>query len=288
MQHIDHKTELFVALQRLLPKHWLSRTIGKIAESELKWLKNLLIQAAIGQFKIDLTEAEHQSLDSYKTFNDFFTRALQAGAREIDKLDTSIVSPADGAVSQTGHLNDYDVFQAKGIEYSAVELLGSEIQAAQYLNGSFATIYLSPRDYHRVHIPCSARLMSTRYIPGSLFSVNDATVSALPGLFARNERLVCEFESESGHFALILVGAMLVAGIQTVWGGDELANPGYVRETDFSARNLDFKKGDEIGRFKFGSTVILLFPNDRIEWNPEFFAGQKTKMGQSMAHFVDR
>jgi len=282
---MNHRAELFVALQRLLPKHALSRLIAKAAESQTVWLKNALIKRAIASFDINIDEAESSDINDYKSFNSFFTRALKEGARPIDSDNQAVVSPADGTVSQVGPINHQKIIQAKGSDYSARRLLGNSQQAKRYENGSFATIYLSPRDYHRVHIPAAGKLLSTRYIPGDLFSVNDQTAQALPNLFARNERLVCEFESESGNFVVVFVGAMLVAGIETVWGGFETPGRGAIRETDFSNRDLSYKKGDEIGRFKFGSTVILLFPEDRIRWQDSLMPQADVQMGERIAVF---
>ncbi len=282
---MNHRAELFVALQRLLPKHALSRLIAKAAESQTVWLKNALIERAIASFDINIDEAESSDINDYKSFNSFFTRALKDGARPIESDDRALVSPADGAVSQAGPINHHKIIQAKGSDYSASRLLGDSQQAKSYENGSFATIYLSPRDYHRVHIPTTGKLLSTRYIPGDLFSVNDQTAQALPNLFARNERLVCEFESENGNFMVVFVGAMLVAGIETVWGGFETPGRGAIRETDFSDRELSYKKGDEIGRFKFGSTVILLFQEDRIRWQDSLMPQSDIQMGEKIAVF---
>ena len=278
-----HKAELFVALQRILPKQALSRLVAKAAESNLPWLKNALIGLAIKAFNINMDEALTSNLDDYKNFNAFFTRELKPGVRPLDIEIDSIASPADGAISQAGKINKNKILQAKGIDYTAERLLGNDEDAKRYHEGSFATIYLSPRDYHRVHIPIEGKLKRTRYIPGSLFSVNDMTAQALPELFARNERLVCEFESnDAGTFAVIFVGAILVAGIETVWSGFETPGPGAVRDTDFSGQSLNFMKGDEIGRFKFGSTVILLFQNQAANWEDSINANAAVQMGQKI------
>jgi phosphatidylserine decarboxylase len=282
---MNHRAELFVALQRLLPKHALSRLIAKAAESKIVWLKNALIERAITSFDINIDEAESSDINDYENFNSFFTRALKEGVRPIDSDNQAVVSPADGAVSQAGPINQQKIIQAKGSDYSASRLLGDSQQAKSYENGSFATIYLSPRDYHRVHMPADGKLLSTRYIPGELFSVNDQTAQALPNLFARNERLVCEFESDNGNFAVVFVGAMLVAGIETVWGGFETPGRGAIREADLSDRDLSYKKGDEIGRFKFGSTVILLFQEDKIHWQDSLMPQADIQMGEKIAAF---
>lgn len=282
---MNHQAELFVALQRLLPQHALSRLIARVAESKMPWLKNRLIERAIAAFDINIDEAASSDLDDYENFNSFFTRALKEGARPIDQDSDALISPADGAVSQAGPITQQRIIQAKGSDYSASRLLGDSEEAKRYTDGAFTTIYLSPKDYHRVHMPIAGTLMSTRYIPGDLFSVNDKTAQALPGLFARNERLVCQFDSELGQFALVFVGAMLVAGIETVWGGFETPGRGAVRNADFSGRGLRFDKGEEIGRFKFGSTVILMFQKDKIDWQDSFIPQAAVQMGEKIAKY---
>ena len=281
---MDHRAELFIALQRILPKHFLSRVIAKLAESNNRMLKNFLIKQAIKTFGINMDEAISDELDSYQCFNDFFTRALKAEARPLDMGEKVVTSPADGVISQAGKIRKNKVLQAKNVDYSLARLVGNSDQAKKYENGTFATIYLSPKDYHRVHIPAQGQLLTTRYIPGELFSVNQQTAEMVPNLFARNERLVCEFKSQQlGHFLVIFVGAMLVAGIETVWGGVEQPGPGAVRENDYSEQNIHFSKGDEIGRFKFGSTVILLFPQNSITLNKNIKATKPINMAQKFA-----
>jgi phosphatidylserine decarboxylase len=281
---MDHRAELFIALQRILPKHFLSRVIAKLAESNNRVLKNFLIKQAIKTFNINMDEAISDELDSYQCFNDFFTRALKAEARPLDMGEKVVTSPADGVISQAGKIRKNKVLQAKNVDYSLARLVGNSDQAKHYENGIFATIYLSPKDYHRVHIPAQGQLLTTRYIPGELFSVNQQTAEMVPNLFARNERLVCEFKSQQlGHFSVIFVGAMLVAGIETVWGGMEQPGPGAVRENDYSEQNIHFSKGDEIGRFKFGSTVILLFPQNSITLNKNIKATKPINMAQKFA-----
>jgi phosphatidylserine decarboxylase len=280
---MNHRAELFVALQRLLPKHALSRLIAKLAASKNNWLKNTLINRAINTFDINMDEAISDDLSSYDSFNAFFTRALKPESRPLDSAANIITSPADGVISQAGEISKNRVLQAKNVDYSLARLVGDSKQAKQYENGIFATIYLSPKDYHRVHIPADGQLLCSRYIPGELFSVNQQTAEMVPNLFARNERLVCEFKSQQiGHFSVIFVGAMLVAGIETVWGGMEKPGPGAVREYDYSEQNIQFAKGDEIGRFKFGSTVILLFPENRISLENNIQALNSIKMGEKI------
>ena len=281
---MDHRTELFVALQRLLPKHFLSRAIAKLAESKYRPVKNWLIKRAIKTFNINMDEALSDDLESYDNFNAFFTRELKPEVRPLDKRPKVITSPADGVISQAGAIRKNKILQAKNVDYSLARLVGDSLQAKNYEDGVFATVYLSPKDYHRVHIPADGKLISSRYIPGELFSVNQQTAAKVPNLFARNERLVCEFESEKlGRFCVILVGAMLVAGIETVWGGMEKPGPGAVRETDHSEQNLSFAKGDEIGRFKFGSTVILLFKPDAVSLDSHIEALNPVQVGASFA-----
>jgi len=278
-----HRADLFVALQRVLPKHALSRLIAKAAESKIPWLKNALISRAISAFNINMAEASSDDLDDYENFNSFFTRALKDGVRPLHTAKNSIACPADGVISQAGPISKNRILQAKGIDYSVSRLLGSSAAAKQYEDGSFATIYLSPRDYHRVHIPLAGTLIHSRYVPGELFSVNDQTAQALPDLFARNERLVCEFESDQvGAFTVVFVGAMLVAGIETVWGGFEKPGPGAVRETDFTDQLPGFSKGDEIGRFKFGSTIIMLFQDQKIQWDSNIAPQKAVSMGEKI------
>ena len=281
---MSHRADIFVAAQRILPKHALSRMIGRVAESKRPWLKNILIKCAIAAFNINMQEAKSDNLDDYDSFNAFFTRALKDAARPIHTDNNSVVCPADGVVSQAGNISKNKILQAKGIDYSVGRILGSSAEANHYHDGSFATIYLSPKDYHRVHMPISGKLLRTRYIPGELFSVNDQTAQSLNGLFARNERLVCEFESDlAGQFSVIFVGAMLVAGIETIWGGFEQPGPGAVREHDLSDQSLIYAKGDEIGRFKFGSTIVLLFGKDAVSGLDALLPQSPVLMGQSIA-----
>ena len=252
--------QLFIWLQHLLPQHLLSRLTGQLAASEITWLKKFLIAAFARHFRVDMSEAAEPHLDNYRNFNDFFTRALRDEARPIDPGEDILVSPADGAISQLGDISQGRIIQAKGQDYSVAELLaGDHARAEPFMQGKFATIYLSPRDYHRVHMPISGRLTAQAYIPGDLYSVNGTTADNVPRLFARNERLVCYFETAHGPMAVILVGAMIVAGIETVWSG-QVAPPSRLPQTlDFEAppERIELSKGEEMGRFQLGSTVIL-------------------------------
>lgn len=272
---------LFVWMQYVLPHHTLSRLVGGLAASEKPWIKNPLIKWFSQRFGISLEEAKIQDPTAFPSFNAFFTRALQEGARPIDATEQGIVSPADGVVSQCGQIRGSDVLQAKGAYFSVYELLGGDAALAEeFINGHFATIYLSPKDYHRVHMPISGTLRKILYVPGRLFSVNNATAEQVPKLFARNERAVCVFDTDAGPMAVILVGAMIVAAIETVFTGQITPLANKVQTIDFSKQPLSRKKGEELGRFLLGSTVVLLFPENACQWQPELAAGSTLKMGQ--------
>ncbi|MGO1847388.1 MAG: archaetidylserine decarboxylase, partial [Halomonas sp.] len=246
----------FSLLQYPLPHHALSRLTGKFAQCDNTWVKNTLIKAFIKRFNVDMSQALEPDPSTYATFNDFFTRALKADARP---LGDGILSPADGTLSQYGRLQAGQLVQAKGHTYSAQTLLGGETALAEeFLGGSFATVYLSPRDYHRVHMPATGTLREMIYVPGRLFSVNQATADYVPGLFARNERLVCIFDTEQGPMAMVLVGAMIVAAIETVWSGQVTPLAGHPQRMQFG-QPITLEKGAEMGRFKLGSTVVMCF-----------------------------
>jgi phosphatidylserine decarboxylase len=280
---------LFIVLQHMLPQHLLSRITGWLASTEIPWLKSFLIEQFASYFKVNMEEAAEPELDNYRSFNAFFTRALQPGARPLDSDAAVLTCPADGAISQLGAIADGRIFQAKGHSFTAAELLADAERAAAFENGQFATIYLSPRDYHRVHMPIAGELSAQTYVPGDLFSVNQVTAENVPGLFARNERLVCYFDTELGPVAMVLVGAMIVAGIETVWSG-QVAPPGKEpKTTDFKRAPAGVKlaKGEEMGRFKLGSTVILLFPENSIEWQENYQANTPTRLGEALANIVN-
>ena len=276
------RDRLFIALQHLLPQHLLSRGLGVLANSRLQPLKDWLIRRFIAHFAVDMSEAAEPDPAVYPHFNAFFTRALRDGTRPVDAAPQALTSPADGAVSQLGAIEDGRIFQAKGHWFSAAELLADPAEARLFEDGSFATIYLSPRDYHRVHMPLAGCLRAMRYVPGKLFSVNQLTAESVPGLFARNERLVCLFDTEHGPLAMVLVGAMVVAGIETVWTGAVTPAGRQVLTLDFTldpaARSLD--KGAEMGRFQLGSTVVLLLARDAAGWDDALAAGAPLRMGQ--------
>lgn len=282
-----NKSKLFSWLQYLIPQHFLSRLTGRLADCRIGWIKNQLIKAFIKRFNVDMSEALQEDPTAFSSFNDFFTRELKPDAREILADPTQLVSPADGAISELGELQHGQLMQAKGINYSLTRLLGGDLEKAQpFMGGSFATIYLSPRDYHRVHMPLQGRLLETIYVPGKLFSVNQATADNVPGLFARNERLVCFFETPVGPMALILVGAMIVAGIETVWDGQVAPLARKVTLRNFSdPQPIVLEKGQEMGRFKLGSTAILVFGPDAVEWREDLQNGTPVRLGEALATF---
>lgn len=273
----------FILFQHLAPQHALSRLAGRFAASKRGWLKDALIRRFAASYAVDMSEAA-RGIGEFASFNDFFTRELKPGARPLADAARFILSPADGAVSQLGVIEQGRIFQAKGRHFTAAELLGGDTAAAQrFEGGHFVTIYLSPRDYHRVHMPAAGRLASTTYIPGELFSVNQATAEGVDRLFARNERLSCLFDGPDGHFASVMVGAMIVAGIDTVWPHRFTGHARTPVREDFTAEAHDFSAGDEMGRFYLGSTVVLLFEPGRIAWLEHLRAGAPLRMGEAIA-----
>jgi phosphatidylserine decarboxylase len=281
------KERLFIISQHLLPHHLLSRLIGCLAECRISWLKNPLINWFAKQYQVNMSEAQVEDLNAYAHFNDFFTRALKDGARPLDSTPGAILSPADGAISQLGKIDQGRVFQAKGHSFSVNELLGGDTErAAPFMGGDFATVYLSPKDYHRVHMPLAGTLREMIYVPGRLFSVNQTTAENVPELFARNERVVCLFDTERGPMAVVLVGAMIVASIETVWAG--LVTPPKrtlktFRYDEAARKPITLEKGAELGRFKLGSTAIVLFGPDQVQWNDALAANSPVQMGQLLA-----
>lgn len=276
----------FVLLQRVLPKHLLTTLVFHIAGIRAKTIKNFLIQRFTGLYKVDIEEIALPVPDGYPTFNDFFTRELADGARPIDMANDSIISPVDGTVSAAGSIDSDMLIQAKGIHYSLSDLLMSDIDDAdRFSNGSFATLYLAPHNYHRVHCPLSANLVAARYVPGALFSVNTSTVLLLPDLFTRNERLVCRFTSNAGPMILIFVGALHVGSISTPWTGKiRPRRKGVVQDIDILAEGYptEMNKGDLLGWFNMGSTVITLLPPGLGEFSSDLAAGENVRMGQAI------
>jgi phosphatidylserine decarboxylase len=271
----------FIALQYLLPQRWLTILAAKVMNwSRPVWLKRFLIEWFIHHYKVDMSSAVHSHIDLYFNFNNFFIRALKQGARPL--AEAKIISPVDGAISQIGSIKEGTLIQAKGISYTVEDLLTLESQRVNYFNkGLFATLYLAPKDYHRVHMPIKGKLLQTIYVPGDLFSVNQMTAENVVNLFARNERLVCEFETELGKIAMIFVGAMFVAGIHTQWAGD-IKRGKKICVTDYCDQNIVLEQGDEAGYFKFGSTVILLLPESSTSWDIKLKAGNSIMMGQKL------
>ena len=273
--------------QYLIPKQALTAFAGYVAGRERGWVTTEIIRRFVAKYQVNMGEALNSDIASYPTFNDFFTRALKPGARPL--ADAELICPVDGAISQFGAIEHDQIFQAKGHRFSTTAVVGGDATlSAQYQDGSFATIYLSPKDYHRIHMPCDGRLRRMIYVPGDLFSVNPVTARGVPGLFARNERVVCVFESARGPFVLILVGATIVGSMATVWHG--VVNPprgGAVREWHYPASAeqpaVELKQGDEMGRFLLGSTVVLLFPKGPLRFNPEWAAGRGVRLGEVMA-----
>ncbi len=276
---------LAVLPQYVLPKQALTSLAGAIAAARGGAATTGLIRWFVRRYGVDMGEAAEPDIASYPTFNEFFTRALKQGARPLAEAD--LVCPVDGAISQFGNIERDQVFQAKGHRFSTTALVGGDAAlAAPFDDGHFATLYLSPRDYHRIHMPCDGRLLRMVHVPGELFSVNPTTARGVPGLFARNERVVCLFESLRGPFVLVLVGATIVGSMATVWHG--VVNPprlSHVREWHYADRDLRLKQGDEMGRFLLGSTVVLLFPKGGLQFNPAWAPGSTIRLGEAMASF---
>ncbi len=275
-------THLAVRFQYLLPKLALTLFAGLVANAKAGGITTRLIRWFVGKYKVNMAEAANPDIGSYPSFNEFFTRALRPGARPI--APAHFICPVDGAISQFGSIGHDQIFQAKGHQYSIQALVGGDpVLAAQFVDGSFATLYLSPRDYHRIHMPCDGRLTRMIYVPGELFSVNPATARGVPNLFARNERVVCVFEGEHGPFVLTLVGATIVGSMATVWHG--IVNPprtAEVREWHYDKEQVLLNKGDEMGRFLLGSTVVMLFPQGTLDFNADWKPVRPVVLGEMM------
>ncbi|ERL55547.1 Phosphatidylserine decarboxylase [Psychrobacter aquaticus CMS 56] len=268
---------LFTTLQQLVPQQQLSKVAGRLAASRHPYVKRAFIRGFAKAYNVSLDEYERQSLNAYESFNDFFTRELKEDARPIDATVNGIVSPADGIISQLGQIEDHKLLQAKGRHYDVGQLLADSEDGSYFADGSFATVYLAPSNYHRVHMPFAGTLTKTRYVPGTLFSVNNTTAANVPDLFARNERLVCMFDTKYGKAAVVMVGAMIVAGIETVATG-KITRTDDIQEAD---HDMDFAAGDELGRFYLGSTAIILLPKAaQADWQASMHANSVIKMGQ--------
>jgi len=279
------KQTLFLLLQQLLPQHALSRLVGRLADCRVPWLKNLLIRRFIAAYGVNMQEAQAEAPEAYANFNAFFTRPLKDGLRPLPANSQAIVCPADGAISAIGRIDDDAIFQAKGKQFSLQALLGGDASWAQrFRNGHFATVYLSPKDYHRVHMPYGGQLRECVYVPGDLYSVNQTTAENIDGLFTRNERAVCLFDSDAGPMAVVLVGAMIVAGIETVFAGHVAPAGRELRRTHYVdiAHPVRLERGAELGRFKLGSTAIVLFGDGAIRWDANLQTGSITRTAQGI------
>ncbi len=284
--------QLKITLQYILPKHLISRLVGYLAAAKLGFISHALIKLFIKAYGINMKEAQHEHAEAYASFNEFFTRPLKDGVRPLVTDDTMLAHPVDGTVSQLGDIEGDQLIQAKGHFYSTEALLGGDkATAAPYQNGKFACIYLAPKDYHRIHMPIDGVLREMIYVPGELFSVNPLTAENVPGLFARNERVVTIFDTPVGPMALVLVGATIVASIETVWAGTVTPPTGKeVFRWQYPAEgpnSVHLKKGDEMGRFKLGSTVVLTFAKDAVDFLPTNYPGAVTRMGTAFASIIE-
>lgn len=278
---LNPKQRAFVWLQRILPTLWLSKLAHHVTRSQRPWLKHQLITRFMKHFGISLAEARLRNADAYLSFNHFFTRALVPSARPLDPALHALVSPVDGTVSEAGPIQQGRLIQAKGIRYSAAELLGVDaVGLGTFLGGEFATLYLSPSDYHRIHMPMDGKLMAIHFEPGRLFSVNPTTVAGIPGVFNRNERLALFFDTAVGPLALVLVGAIFVGSIETRWTGVVTPPHGQRAWKKTMQTPLEVRKGEEIGRFNMGSTVILLSGAGAVDWTDQLTPGTSVRMGQ--------
>ena len=276
--------KLFVLSQYVTPQLGVSNLAGRLADNDRSpALKNRVIKWFIGRYGVDMSEAAEPNPEAYATFNDFFTRELKPGIRPLADGEKTLVSPVDGAISQLGQVTGDRVFQAKGQSFSLSELLGGEeATTAPFADGEFSTIYLSPKDYHRIHMPMAGTLRQMIHVPGKLFSVNPVTAENVPNLFARNERVVCIFDTASGPMALVLVGAMIVGSVETRWAGVVVPDRRQVTSTLYEGEQaITFDKGEEMGRFRLGSTVIVVMPKGAVSWNSNQVAGKTVRMGEA-------
>ena len=273
---------LAVLPQYVLPKQALTALAGKFASAPAGALTTSVIRWFVDRYGVNMAEAANPDIAGYASFNEFFTRPLKEGARPPANAD--FICPVDGAISQFGAIARDQIFQAKGHSYSTTALVGGDATlAARFENGSFATLYLSPKDYHRIHMPCAGKLLRMIHVPGELFSVNPVTARGVPGLFARNERVVCVFEGEAGPFVMALVGATIVGSMATVWHGVvNPPRPGRLRDWRYEDQDLRYGRGAEMGRFLLGSTVVMLFPQGSLSFNPEWAPGRAIRMGEMM------
>ncbi|MEI6549695.1 MAG: archaetidylserine decarboxylase [Betaproteobacteria bacterium] len=275
--------QLAVIPQYLMPKLAMTRLAGLVASAEWGSVTTWVIKRFVKRYNVNMNEAANADPAHYKSFNEFFTRPLKDGVRPLSRSEW--VCPVDGAISQCGAIERDQIFQAKGHHYSTRALVGGDAAlAAQFQNGQFATLYLSPRDYHRIHMPMAGKLLRMVHVPGDLFSVNPTTARGVPGLFARNERLVCEFETEKGPMVLVLVGATIVGSMATVWHGQvNPPRPGTVREWRYESQDVRLQKGEEMGRFLLGSTVVMLFPENSLRFPDDWLSTRPLQMGEAMS-----
>lgn len=285
------KKHLAVFVQYLLPKQAMTALAGRLARCQGGALTHMVIRWFVQRYQVNMSEASESTVSRYKTFNDFFTRPLRAGVRPLAQAE--FICPVDGAISQLGSIDVDQIFQAKGHYYTTTDLLaGDKLLAQKFENGYFACIYLSPKDYHRIHMPCAGTLQRMIYVPGDLFSVNPVTAQGVPRLFARNERVVCEFLSEQhGHFVMVLVGATIVGSVATVWhdAQDGIVNPPRthnIRTWDYVDKNIRLEQGDEMGRFLLGSTVVMLFESSALKFNADWQAMRPVKLGEMMGNKI--
>ena len=276
--------QLAVIPQYLMPKLAMTRLAGLVASAEWGAFTTWIIKRFVKRYNVNMNEAAHADPAHYKSFNEFFTRPLKDDARPL--ASSEWVCPVDGAISQCGAIENDQIFQAKGHHYSTRALVGGDATlAAQFQNGQFATLYLSPRDYHRIHMPIAGKLLRMIHVPGDLFSVNPTTARGVPGLFARNERVVCEFETEKGPMVLVLVGATIVGSMATVWHGQvNPPRPGTVRVWQYDSQDVRLQKGEEMGRFLLGSTVVMLFPENSIQLHADWISTRPLQMGEAMSN----
>ncbi len=273
-----------IVLQHLLPKQLLTQAAGLLARHAGGGLTHAAIRRFVARYRVDMSEAADPRIESYPTFNEFFTRALRPGARPL--AQAAYICPVDGAISQFGAIEQGQIFQAKGHHYSASALVGGdEALARRFEGGAFATVYLSPRDYHRIHMPCDGQLVRMVHVPGDLYSVNPWTARHVPGLFARNERVVCVFDTPYGPLVQVLVGATIVGSMATVWHGVvNPPRPGRLRQWDYEPGRVALKQGQEMGRFLLGSTVVMLMPAGAMAFNPQWAPGLPVRLGEPMGH----
>ncbi len=276
--------KLAIFLQYIAPKQLMTVLAGKLANLSAGVLTTAVVGWFVKRYQVNMDEAANPDITSYKSFNEFFTRPLKADARPLAKAD--FICPVDGAISQFGNIEKDQIFQAKGHHYSTLTMLAGNVKLAEkFENGYFACLYLSPKDYHRIHMPCDGTLKSMTYVPGDLFSVNPTTAANVPNLFARNERVVCEFESaQHGTFVIMLVGATIVGSMATIWHG--IVNPprvGHIQTWSYEDQNKHFSQGDEMGRFLLGSTVVMLFEKNTLVFNADWQPAQSIKLGEAMA-----